>query len=252
MTFIWSPTFATCMVTAFSSAQANAPAVNALNYSRSNRPWRTTGVSAESITLDTGVAAVIDALVIHHTNATSVDVLRATAAGGPFTSIGGGPFASAIDAADGYRKCYVPIGGSGTQRYLRLALTPNATTDGATTYFIGSLIVLRGVSTFPLNPQSPMTITRTTPTYRAQVSGREEIYPAGDPSISMQWQQQATEATMALWQAVGLTDPDRPMILYRNRGNAAEVYLVRVEPEMSQGFSSSDILQVSLTFKQIV
>jgi hypothetical protein len=42
------------------------------------------------------------------------------------------------------------------------------------------------------------------------------------------------------------------MILYRNRGLAAEVYLVRCENVIQSGFSSADVLQLSLTFKQIV
>jgi hypothetical protein len=253
MTFLWSPDFATCTVSAFSSAQATAPATNVLNYARPNRPWRTTGISgAESVTLDTGATAVIDALVIHHTNAASVDVLRATAAGGPFVSIGGAPFATALDVVDGYRKCYVPIGGAGTQRYLRVALTPNAVTDGTTSYFVGSVIVLRGVQTFPLNPQSPMNMTRTVPTYRAQVSGREEVYAAGDGSIEITWEQQATEASLAMWQTVGLLDPDRPFILYRNRGKSQEAYLVRIDATVSHGFISADVLRLTLNFKQVV
>lgn len=252
MTFIWSANFATCTVNAVSSAQATAPAANVLNYARPNRPWRTTGITgSESITLDTGVAAVIDALVIHHTNAVSVDVLRATAAGGPFTSIGGGPFATALDATDGYRKRYLTIGGANTARYLRVALTANAVVDGAASFFIGSIIVLRGVSTFPLNPQSLPT-TRTVPVYKATVSGREEIYPAGDSSIEMQWTQRATEAALAQWQAVGLLAPDQPFVLYRNRGLFAEVYLMRIEPSIAQEFQSSDIVQISFTLKQIV
>jgi hypothetical protein len=190
-------------------------------------------------------------VVVHHTNAASVDVLRATAAGGPYTSIGG-PFATALDKVDGYRKVYVPIGGAGTQRYLRVALTPNAVTDGATTFFVGSIVILRTSQTFPLNPQSPMNISKTSPVYRATISGREEVYNAGDPSIELQWQQQATETNLAMWQDIGMLDPSRPMILYRNRGLAAEVYLVRCENVIQSGFSSADVLQLSLTFKQIV
>ena len=214
------------------SEQALFPGTNALAVTAPNDPYKSgnTITTSEFLTFDFGAATTLNGIVIDGINVASV-VLKGkdTNSGWGSPSWTSGTKAVAKDGKDGrYKLFLVPwVFGVFNYRYLRLEPATTTTTDGSTHFRVGSMLGLKVATEWPQNfafPYRPQQQRAIDPLIKQGGGGEPTARGNRYAEIVLPASRYDNLAMEAIFDDI-IGQADKPVVLFRNFGNDAEVYI---------------------------